>query len=173
VYRANRLDLSISPSTKRLEIMNHNFVSKDVIDVAAQLNITLRHPWPMGTCTHFSYLASLVCSITRTKLVFLSAPKPVTTRRQILQKCLREHIPLWKEGDTNTEVVEYISYIHSLGVSVHDIKTILLHALILLRKFRESEEAQYIPEQRITHAMWVKVALKAASNGRKNFNLGI
>ena len=152
--------------------MNHNFVSGDVIDIASQLNITLRYPWPMGTCAHASYLASLVCSISRNKMVLLFSPKLVNTRRRILLKCLREHIPLWNEGDTNTEVVKYITYIHSLGVGIHEIKTVLLHALILLRKFRESEEARDIPKQRISHAMWVKVALKAASNSCKRFKLG-
>jgi hypothetical protein len=152
--------------------MNHNFISEDVIDVASQLNITLRYPWPMGTCAHASYLASLVCSMSRNKLVLLFAPKLVKFRRQILLECFREHIPLSKEGDTNTEVVKYITYIHSLGVGIHDIKTLLLHALILLRKFRESKEARDIPNQRMTHAMWVKVALKAASNSCKTIDLG-
>jgi hypothetical protein len=152
--------------------MNHNFVSEDVIDIASQLNITLRFPWPMGTCTHASYLASLTCSIPRSKLVFLFKPKLVKFRRQALLRSLREHIPLSKKGDTNTEVIKYITYIHSLGVGIHDIKNLLVHALILLRKFRESKEAHDIPNQRITHAMWVKVALKAASNSRKTINLG-
>jgi hypothetical protein len=105
-------------------------------------------------------------------MVLLFSPKLVNTRRRILLKCLREHIPFWEEGDTNTEVIKFVTYIHSLGVGIHDIKTILLHALILLRKFRESEEARDIPKQRNTHAMWVKVALKAASNSRKTLNLG-
>ena len=126
----------------------------------------------MGTCAHASYLASLICSISRNKLVFLFAPNLVKTRRQILQNRLREHIPLSKESATATEVAKYITYIHSLGVSIHDIKTILLHALILLRKFRESKEARDVPHHIISHALWVNVALGTASYSRKEFNLG-
>jgi len=151
--------------------MNIAFLPQKVVESASLLDVPIQYPWPLGNWAHASFLASFICSARRDAPEIIFSSEPTVYRQNRLRCRFRNGGRKYRER-TGPMIATLIHLFRHKGVPLSDIKSFLLHALLLLVKFRRSAAARMC-QTSYGQEIWVLVAVMIATRTLVGFQLEI
>ncbi|KAF9696206.1 hypothetical protein EKO04_006199 [Ascochyta lentis] len=116
------------------------------------IQLPIKYPWPVGTFTHTSFLASFICNAPADALFVFLPTTPASQRQQLKD---------YRTAEMDRIVAILIHTMYRAGIQFIDLKNIMSYALILLLRFRNCRPDQ-CPAGGGDTILWTTVAVRIA-----------